>query len=87
MNTEKFYYSIFQEADMSEKEDRRYYHGRSGQYRTGDYCKKAFADKSLYDLCNPVVVGDACVMEAALPIVGHTEMKIHAIKDVSGSKI
>lgn len=44
---------------------------------------KAFADKSLYDLCNPVVVGDACVMEAALPIVGHTEMKIHAIKDVS----
>ena len=36
---------------------------------------KAFADKSLYDLCNPVVVGDACVMEAALPIVGHTEMR------------
>ena len=28
---------------------------------------KAFADKSLYDLCNPVVVGDAGVMEAALP--------------------
>ena len=28
---------------------------------------KAFADKSLYDLCRPVVVGDACVMEAALP--------------------
>lgn len=47
---------------------------------------KAFADKSLYDLCNPVVVGDACVMEAALPIVGHTEMKIHAIKDVSEAK-
>ena len=41
---------------------------------------KAFADKSLYDLCNPVVVGDAGVMEAALPIVGHTEMKINAIK-------
>ena len=47
---------------------------------------KAFADKSLYDLCNPVVVGDASVMEAALPIVGHTEMKIHAIKDVSEAK-
>ena len=40
---------------------------------------KAFADKSLYDLCNPVVVGDACVMEAALPIVGHTEMKIYGM--------
>lgn len=25
-------------------------------------------------------------MEAALPIVGHTEMKIHAIKDVSEAK-
>ena len=25
-------------------------------------------------------------MEAALPIVGHTEMKIHAIKDVSAAK-
>ena len=47
---------------------------------------KAFADKSLYDLCNPVVVGDAGVMEAALPIVGHTEMKINAIKDVSEAK-
>lgn len=47
---------------------------------------KAFADKSLYDLCNPVVVGDAGVMEAALPVVGHTEMKINAIKDVSEAK-
>ena len=47
---------------------------------------KAFADKSLYDLCNPVVVGDASVMEAALPVVGHTEMKINAIKDVSEAK-
>ena len=47
---------------------------------------KAFADKSLYDLCRPVVVGDACVLEAALPIVGHTEMKLHPIQDVSEAK-
>lgn len=47
---------------------------------------KAFADKSLYDLCRPVVVGDACVMEAALPIVGHTEMKINSVKDVADAK-
>ena len=47
---------------------------------------KAFADKSLYDLCRPVVVGDACVMEAALPIVGHTEMKINPVKDVADAK-
>ena len=47
---------------------------------------KAFADKSLYDLCRPVVVGDACVMEAAPPIVGHTEMKINPVKDVADAK-
>lgn len=47
---------------------------------------KAFADKSLYDLCRPLVVGDACVMEAALPIVGHTEMKINPVKDVADAK-
>ncbi|MCI5653971.1 4-hydroxythreonine-4-phosphate dehydrogenase PdxA [Lachnospiraceae bacterium HCP1S3_A8] len=47
---------------------------------------KAFADKSLYDLCRPVVVGDASVMEAALSIVGHTEMKIHPVNDVSEAK-
>ena len=47
---------------------------------------KAFADKSLYDLCRPVVVGDACVMEAALPIVGHMEMKINPVKDVADAK-
>ena len=29
---------------------------------------KAFADPSLYQLCRPLVVGDAGVMEAALPI-------------------
>lgn len=43
---------------------------------------KAFADKALFDLCRPLVVGDACVMEAARAIVGHEELQIHAIKDV-----
>ncbi|MDD3337410.1 MAG: 4-hydroxythreonine-4-phosphate dehydrogenase PdxA [Lachnospiraceae bacterium] len=43
---------------------------------------KAFADKALFDLCRPLVVGDAGVMEAARTIVGHEELQIHAIKDV-----
>lgn len=47
---------------------------------------KVFADPSLYELCRPLVVGDANVMEAALPIVGHTEMKIRAIQAVSEAK-
>ena len=44
---------------------------------------KAFADKALYDKCNPLVVGDASVMEAALSNVDHKEMKIHIIEHVS----
>lgn len=44
---------------------------------------KAFADKALYDKCNPLIVGDASVMEAALSIVDHEEMKIHIIEHVS----
>lgn len=44
---------------------------------------KAFADSSLYELCHPFVVGDACVMEEALAIAGHPEMKIHPVREVS----
>ena len=44
---------------------------------------KAFADPSLYQLCRPLVVGDAGVMEAALPIAGHEELRIHRIQNVS----
>lgn len=43
---------------------------------------KAFADPALFKKCRPLVVGDACVMEAALPIAGHPELKIHAIQKV-----
>lgn len=43
---------------------------------------KVFADKTLFEKCRPLVVGDACVMEAALAIAGHPELKIHAVQDV-----
>lgn len=43
---------------------------------------KAFADPKLYEKCRPLIVGDAKVLEAALPIVGHTELKIHPIHSV-----
>ena len=32
---------------------------------------KALADQSIYEACRPIVVGDACVLEAALKIAGH----------------
>ena len=47
---------------------------------------KALADPSLYELCNPLVIGDAWAMEQALPIVGHEELKIHAVHDVKEAK-
>ena len=43
---------------------------------------KALADQSIYEACRPIVVGDACVLEAALKIAGHEEMKVRAVKDV-----
>lgn len=43
---------------------------------------KALADQSIYEACRPIVVGDACVLEAALKIVGHEEITVRAVKDV-----
>lgn len=44
---------------------------------------KALADKAVYDKCNPLVVGDACVMEEAVKIVGkENEIKINKISNV-----
>lgn len=47
---------------------------------------KAFSEKSLYELCSPLVVGDACVLEAARAIVGCEAIKIHPIKTVSEAR-
>ncbi len=44
---------------------------------------KALGNPVLYDRCSPVVIGDACVMEAALKIVGREELKIHSVLSVS----
>jgi len=44
---------------------------------------KALADKTIYDRCRPVVIGDVCMMEKALTITHHPEMKIRSIKDVA----
>lgn len=47
---------------------------------------KAMADPALYELCSPLIIGDAWVMEQALPIVGHEELNINAIQDVKEAK-
>ena len=43
---------------------------------------KALARSEVYENCRPLVVGDACMMEKALKLVGHEEIKIHPVSDV-----
>jgi 4-phospho-D-threonate 3-dehydrogenase / 4-phospho-D-erythronate 3-dehydrogenase len=43
---------------------------------------KALADPAIYETCKPLIVGDACVMEAAARIVGRPDIRIHAIHNV-----
>ena len=43
---------------------------------------KALLDRSIYDRCRPLVVGDAKVFEQAKVLVGHPEVKIHPVKNV-----
>ena len=47
---------------------------------------KALANRSVYEACNTVVIGDANVMEAATKIVGREDIKIRAIDAVSEAK-
>ncbi len=43
---------------------------------------KALARPEIYEECNPIVIGDASVMAAALKIVGKEELRIHAVSSV-----
>ena len=43
---------------------------------------KALSDSELYERCNPVVIGDAKVMQAAIGIVGAKGIQIHAVSDI-----
>ncbi len=47
---------------------------------------RAFADKSLYEMCSPVVIGDADVMAEAVKIVGKPEIRINSINKISDAK-
>ncbi|SCP94790.1 4-hydroxythreonine-4-phosphate dehydrogenase PdxA [Anaerobium acetethylicum] len=43
---------------------------------------KALSDPAVYDRCSPVVIGDVCVMEAALKVVGREDIKIHPVSSI-----
>ena len=43
---------------------------------------KALARPDVYEMCRPLVVGDACMLEKAKKIVGHEEIVIHPVADV-----
>ena len=40
----------------------------------------------VYDRCRPIVIGDACVMEAAKTYVGMPDVRINAVQSVSDAK-
>lgn len=44
---------------------------------------KALHHASLYDTCRPLIIGDASILEKAKRISKSTELKIHAIQDLS----
>ena len=44
---------------------------------------KAFLHDSLYEKCNPIVIGDSNVLEDAKKILGITDLTIHSISNVS----
>lgn len=44
---------------------------------------KALAEKSVYEQCSPIVIGDADVMEEAVRIVGKHSIKIHRVSQIS----
>ena len=47
---------------------------------------KALSDKTLYDRCRPLVVGDAKMLEQAKRFVNHPEIKINPVTKVSDAK-
>jgi 4-hydroxythreonine-4-phosphate dehydrogenase len=47
---------------------------------------KALSHKELYERCRPLVVGDAKIMEKAVAVAGHPELKIHRVKKVSDAQ-
>ncbi len=44
---------------------------------------KALADPQIYEICRPLVVGDASILEEALAITGQTGLAIHPVRQVS----
>lgn len=47
---------------------------------------KALANKSIYESCNPIVIGDADVMKMAAKTVGRNDMMIHSVSSVMDAK-
>ena len=47
---------------------------------------KVLAEKEIYEICRPLLVGDACMMEKALKITGHEDLKINAAASPADAK-
>lgn len=47
---------------------------------------KALSHSDIYDRCNPIVIGDATMLEQAARFVGHPEIKINRLEKVEDAK-
>lgn len=50
-----------------------------------EICARSLNHKEVYDLCRPVIIGDAAVMQKAISVLG-IDMKVNAVKDVSDAR-
>ena len=50
-----------------------------------EICARSLNHKEVYDLCRPVIIGDAAVMEKAIGVLG-LDMKVNAITDIKDAK-
>lgn len=47
---------------------------------------KALSHREIYERCRPLVVGDAKIMEKAVAVAGHPELKIHRVEKISDAR-
>lgn len=48
-----------------------------------ELCVKALAKKDIYERCNPIVIGDAQMIEKVLGVTGHADLKVNRVASVS----
>jgi len=48
-----------------------------------ELCVKALAKADIYERCNPIVIGDARMLEKVLDVTGHSDLKVKRVNSVA----